>query len=69
MMPSLRSLAAPLLPLALVACASTGGGPPGSGSAQNTPAEAESQAGQTPYGLFLAGQSAFDAGHSETAAR
>jgi tetratricopeptide (TPR) repeat protein len=54
----------------LIACASAGGGNPGVevAAAPSAPKDGESRGGQTPYGLFLAGQSAFDKGHSETAA-
>ena len=38
-------------------------------TASGSPSAEEDVGGQSPYGLFLAGQAAFDGGHSDTAAR
>jgi Flp pilus assembly protein TadD len=66
-----RNLAIALLPLTLMACAGAAVSPAARDAATvpATPSAEEDARSQSPYGLFLAGQAAFDGGHSDAAAR
>jgi len=66
-----RNLAIALLPLTLMACAGAAVSPAARDAATvpPTPSAEEDARSQSPYGLFLAGQAAFDGGHSDAAAR
>jgi len=62
-MSRINGLAATFLPLALLACAT-----PAARTAGPSATADDDQSGQSPYGLFLAGEAAINGGHSDTAA-